>query len=216
MNPTHGLTEVVDIVWRRTGGWRVIPAVIVWLWAGSAWALAPVDAVMGAALWTPQPEVVELRPGLAVTYSYGRQVHVDDIEVLRNPVIGDPLENIAHRTIDGNVLTSTQAMLVAAHIRGLIHFDAAGTYVFRIESNDGVKAKIGGRQIWVDPEIHPNRWSAPIPVVIDTPGWYELWINYYQKKGTSALQLVWTTPGSSEETHVPPGAFSHLETQIGQ
>ena len=57
-------------------------------------------------------------PGLAVTYSYGRQVHVDDIEVLSNPVIGKPLENIAHRKIDGNVLTSTQAMLVAPHIRG--------------------------------------------------------------------------------------------------
>ena len=107
-------------------------------------------------------------------------------------------------------------MPVAAHIRGLIQFEAAGTYVFRIESNDGVKAKIGGRQIWVDPEIHPNRWSAPIPVVIDVPGWYELWINYYQKKGTSALQLVWTTPDSSEETHVPPSAFSHLESQVGQ
>ena len=38
----------------------------------------------------PQPEG-ELRPGLAVTYSYGRQVHVDDIEVLRNPVIGKRL-----------------------------------------------------------------------------------------------------------------------------
>ncbi len=216
MNPMHGFNEIVALACRRIGGWRVIPAMIVWLWAGSAWALTPVDAVTGAALWTPQPEAVELRPGLAVTYSYGRQVHVDDIEVLRNPVVGKPLENIAHRTIDGNVLTSTQAMLVAAHIRGLIHFDAAGTYVFRIESNDGVKAKIGGRQIWVDPEIHPNRWSAPIPVVIDTPGRYELWINYYQKKGTSALQLVWTTPGASEETHVPPGAFSHLEAQIGQ
>jgi len=167
-------------------------------------------------LWAPQPEAAQLHPGLAVTYSYSRQVHVDDIEVLRNPVIGKPLENIAHRTIDGNVLTSTQAMLVAAHIRGLIRFDAPGTYLFRIESNDGVKAKIGGQQIWVDPEIHPNRWSAPIPVVIETPGWYELWINYYQKKGTSALQLVWTTPGSSKETHVPPAAFAHLEAQVGQ
>ena len=107
-------------------------------------------------------------------------------------------------------------MLVTAHIRGLIRFEAAGTYVFRIESNDGVKAKVGGRQIWVAPEIHPNRWSAPIPVVIDVPGWYEMWINYYQKKGPSALQLVWTTPDSSEETHVPPSAFSHLEIQVGQ
>ena len=216
MNPVSVFNEIVENAWRRRCGWRATLAAIVWLSVNSAWALEPVDPVTGAALWTPQPELVELRPGLAVTYSYGRQVHVDDIEVLRNPVIGDPLENIAHRTIDGNVLTSTQAMLVAAHIRGLIHFDAAGTYVFRIESNDGVKVKIGGRQIWVDPEIHPNRWSAPIPVVIDTPGRYELWINYYQKKGTSALQLVWTTPGSSGETHVPPGAFSHLETQIGQ
>jgi len=107
-------------------------------------------------------------------------------------------------------------MLVAAHIRGLIRFDAAGTYLFRIESNDGVKAKIGGQQIWVDPEIHPNRWSAPIPVVIETPGWYELWINYYQKKGTSALQLVWTIPGSESETHVPPEVLAHLESQVGQ
>ena len=193
-----------------------ILAVIAAFGTGSVSALSPVDPVTGATPWTPQPEADQLHPGLAVTYSYGRQVHVDDIEVLRNPVIGKPLENIAHRTIDGNVLTSTQAMLVAAHIRGLIRFEAAGTYVFRIESNDGVKAKIGGRQIWVDPEIHPNRWSAPIPVVIDVPGWYELWINYYQKKGTSALQLVWTTPDSSEETHVPPSAFSHLETQVGQ
>ncbi len=194
----------------------IIPIIIATLGIGPVFALSPVDPVTGATPWAPQPEAGELRPGLAVTYSYGRQVHVDDIEVLRNPVIGKPLENIAHRTIDGNVLTSTQAMLVAAHIRGLIQFEAAGTYVFRIESNDGVKAKIGGRQIWVDPEIHPNRWSAPIPVVIDAPGWYELWINYYQKKGTSALQLVWTTPDSSEETHVPPSAFSHLESQVGQ
>ena len=174
------------------------------------------DPVVGATLWSPQPAVSELRPGLAVTYDYARQVHVDDIEVLRNPVIGKPLENIAHRTIDGNVLTSTQAMLVAAHIRGLIRFDAAGTYLFRIESNDGVKAKIGGQQIWVDPEIHPNRWSAPIPVVIETPGWYELWINYYQKKGTSALQLVWTIPESESETHVPPEVLAHLQSQVGQ
>ena len=71
-------------------------------------------------------------------------MHVDDIEVLRNPVIGKPLENIADRTLDRK-LTSTQAMLVAAHIRGLIQFEVAGTYVFRIESNDRVKAKIGGR-----------------------------------------------------------------------
>ena len=216
MNGIKILKGILKRSRQQLGCRTVILAVIAVFGTGPVFALSPVDPVTGATPWTPQPEADQLHPGLAVTYSYGRQVHVDDIEVLRNPVIGKPLENIAHRTIDGNVLTSTQAMMVAAHIRGLIRFEAAGTYVFRIESNDGVKAKVGGRQIWVDPEIHPNRWSAPIPVVIDVPGWYEMWINYYQKKGTSALQLVWTTPDSIEETHVPAGAFSHLETQVGQ
>ncbi len=174
------------------------------------------DPIVGATLWSPQPAVSELRPGLAVTYDYARRVHVDDIEVLSNPVIGKPLDNIAHRTVDGKVLTAKRAMMVAAHIRGLIRFEAPGTYTFRIESNDGVKARIGDQQIWVDPEIHSNRWSPPIPLVIDAPGWYELWINYYQKKGTSALQLVWTIPGSESETHVPPEVLAHLDSQVGQ
>ena len=183
--------------------------------AGIPTSLA-LDPVVGATLWSPQPAVLELRPGLAVTYDYARRAHVDDIEVLSNPVIGKPLDNIAHRTIDGKVLTAKRAMMVAAHIRGLIRFEVAGTYMFRIESNDGVKARIGDQQIWVDPEIHSNRWSPPIPLVIDAPGWYELWINYYQKKGTSALQLVWTVPESESETHVPPEVLAHLHSQVGQ
>ena len=192
-----------------------IVVLVVGYLAGIPASLA-LDPVVGATLWSPQPAVSELRPGLAVTYDYARRVHVDDIEVLSNPVIGKPLDNIAHRTVDGKVLTAKRAMMVAAHIRGLIRFEAPGTYTFRIESNDGVKARIGDQQIWVDPEIHPNRWSPPIPLVIDAPGWYELWINYYQKKGTSALQLVWTIPGSESETHVPPEVLTHLQSQVGQ
>jgi len=192
-----------------------IVVLVVGYLAGIPASLA-LDPVVGATLWSPQPAVSELRPGLAVTYDYARRVHVDDVEVLSNPVIGKPLDNIAHRTIDGKVLTAKRAMMVAAHIRGLIRFEVAGTYTFRIESNDGVKARIGDQQIWVDPEIHSNRWSPPIPLVIDAPGWYELWINYYQKKGTSALQLVWTIPGSESETHVPPEVLAHLDSQVGQ
>lgn len=69
----------------------IIPVIIAALGIGQVFALSPVDPVTGATPWTPPPEAGELRPGLAVTYSYGRQVHVDDIEVLCNPVIGKPL-----------------------------------------------------------------------------------------------------------------------------
>ena len=123
-----------------------IVVLVVGYLAGIPASLA-LDPVVGATLWSPQPAVSELRPGLAVTYDYARRVHVDDIEVLSNPVIGKPLDNIAHRTIDGKVLTAKRAMMVAAHIRGLIRFEVAGTYTFRIESNDGVKARIGDQQI---------------------------------------------------------------------
>ena len=193
---------------------------VIW-WAGlllmlNALTAAAVEPVTGAQLWNPQPNKSDLNPGLAVTYSYGRQVHVDDIETLEFPVVGKPLANIAHRTIDGNVLTSDRSMLVAAHIRGMIRFDQTGTYTFRVESNDGVNVRIGGKRIWYDPEIHANRWSPPIPFEVLQPGWYELWINYYQKKGTSALQLMWKLPGSQSRVHVPPDVLAHLGEQIGQ
>ena len=192
----------------------------VW-WVGLVLALtglaaAAVEPVTGAQPWDPQPEKASLNPGLAVTYAYGRQVHVDDIETLDVPVIGRPLANIAHRTVDGNVLTSDRPLLVAAHIRGLIRFNQTGTYTFRVESNDGVKVRIGGKRVWYDPEIHANRWSPPIPFDVVQTGWYELWINYYQKKGTSALQLMWKLPGSQSRVHVPPDALAHLDKQIGQ
>jgi hypothetical protein len=178
-----------------------------WLWVPVSLAVEPIT---GAVPVAEQPAPEQLAPGLSVTYSYGMQAHVDDIEQLEDPVQGEPIAQLTHRTVDGNVLTSDRPMGVAAHIRGLIQLDRPGTYVFRIESNDGVKASIGGKRIWFDPEIHSNRWSEPIPLVIEQPGWYELAINYYQKKGTSALQLVWTPPGAASEEPVPASALAHL------
>ena len=144
MNGTKMLRGILRQTRPQRRASTIILVIIAALGIGPAFALSPVDPVTGATLWTPPTEAGELRPGLAVSHSYGGHGYVDDIEVLRNPVIGKPLENIAHRIIDGK-LTSTQAMLVAAHIRGLIQFEAAGAYVFRIESNNHVKAKIGGR-----------------------------------------------------------------------
>ena len=60
-----------------------IVVLVVGYLAGIPASLA-LDPVVGATLWSPQPAVSELRPGLAVTYDYARRVHVDDIEVLRH------------------------------------------------------------------------------------------------------------------------------------
>ncbi|MDP6367265.1 MAG: hypothetical protein QF787_14150, partial [Nitrospinota bacterium] len=77
MGSVQVMNRIFEMAWRRTRWWMLMPAVMTALAEGPAWALAPVDAVPGATLWTPQPEAAALHPGLAVTYSYGRQVHVD-------------------------------------------------------------------------------------------------------------------------------------------
>ena len=65
--------------------------------------------------------------------------------------------------------------------------------------------------LWEDPEIHFDRESDPLRVVVKEPGWHALKIDYYQKKGTSALQLLWTPPGSKKKTVVPAEALAHVE-----
>ncbi len=159
---------------------------------------------------SPQPDASALKPGLSVKYFFDYFGHIDQVSGLTAGVVGEPIANIAHRTVDGNVMTADRPMGVGVHIRGFIKLDKAGTYVFRIESNDGIRAHIGGVHIWTDPEIHGNRWSRPLEYTVTEPGWYDLSFDYYQRKGTSALQLAWTPPEASEEVIVPPEAFAHL------
>lgn len=169
---------------------------------------------------SPQPADGAVKPGLAVEYLYQKFYTLDEIyEAEVDPVPGEPIPQLNQLTETDpatgedkiiNVLTSDQDMLVGAFIRGVIRFEQAGSYVLHLVSNDGVRFWIGGIMLWEDPEIHFDRESDPLEVVIPEPGWYELKIDYYQKKGTSALQLLWTPPGG-EKVIVPAEALGHLE-----
>ncbi|MGI9319356.1 MAG: PA14 domain-containing protein [bacterium] len=158
---------------------------------------------------SPQPDSASLKPGLSVNYFFEYYGHIDEVSRLTGGVEGEPLENIAHRTDTGDVLTADRPMGVGAQIRGMIHLAETGIYIFKIESNDGIRAHVGGIKIWTDPEIHGNRWSRPLEYEVTEAGWYELHIDYYQRKGTSALQFAWTPPGATEQEIVPPEAFAH-------
>ena len=122
---------------------------------------------------------------------------------------GEPLTTIDHVSDEENVLTSEQNILVGAFITGAINLPEPGSYVFRMNSNDGIRIYLGGVQIWEDPDIHADRMSPPLEVVVEEPGWYEFKVDYYQKKGTSALQWFWTPPGASDEVIVPADALAH-------
>ncbi len=184
--------------------------------------LAPAQAgpFTGVAPLAPQPAPDVIKPGLAVTYLFDKFYTLDELYKENLPPIkGKPIPNLDQLTETDpvtkedkiiNVLTTDQDVMVGAFIRGMIHFEVAGNHVLHLVTNDGARFWVGGVQIWEDPEIHFDRESDPLELVIGEPGWYELKIDYYQKKGTHALQLLWTPPGG-EKTVVPPEALGHLE-----
>ena len=158
----------------------------------------------------PQPEAAAIKPGLGVKYFFKYFDHIRELDNRSGGKVGEPIEQLNHVSFeDGKVLTSNKPMGVGAHIRGMIHLEQAGQYVFRLQSNDGVKFAIGGIELHVDPEIHAARWSPDLVYQVDTPGWYDFFLNYYQRKGTAALRLKWTPPGGGKSTVVPADAFAH-------
>lgn len=189
----------------------------IWTSVALAAALAviscgPVAAADAVALKpaNPQPAADKLKPGLAVVYSFFMFDNVKEVARLGKGKPGEPIKTLDHKTDSGPVLTSGTATGVGAQISGFIKFPAAGSYTLRILSNDGVKLGIGGAVLHEDPGIHADTWSPSLGVAVPSPGWYPLALDYFQKKGTSALRLVWTAPGGKEET-VPADAFGHLK-----
>jgi len=173
-------------------------------------AAAETKPVTGAKPASPQPAAGSTNPGLAVVYFSNMFNKLNEIGKLGKGKPVEPIKLLDHKTNAGNVLTSDKSMGVGAKITGLIKFDAAGTYVFKVNSNDGARVTIGGIKTYELDGVHADEMSDPIPFVVEQPGWYALDVDYFQKKGTSALQLLWTPPGGTEAP-VPETQFAHLK-----
>jgi len=160
----------------------------------------------------PRPDAATLKDGLEVRYYFAKLNHIDDLVgwmKFEDGVPGQPLPMLDYADSPGNVLTTTNNMLVGAHITGLIEFAEAGTYRLRVISNDGVRITLGGEMIFEDPGVHKAEASPDLVFDVTEPGWYPLVILYYQKKGTWALQLHWQPPGAEGFVPVPGASLKH-------
>ena len=160
----------------------------------------------------PQPDAAALKDGLAVDYYFAKFKHIDRLVEwmgMEKGIPGSPLPNLDYQMGAGNVLTTTSADLVGAHITGFMDCAEAGIYELKVTSNDGVRITVGGVMIFEDPEVHRATASPPLVVTIDQPGWYPLDILYFEKKGTAVLRLHWKKPGESAFTAVPAMALKH-------
>ena len=169
-------------------------------------AQAPITGLQPA---NPAPAADKLAAGLAVNY------HFDFIDRLtqfneKGKTVGAPLTHLGWDMGPGKILTSDKTDGVQAHIAGFIRFPAAGTYVFEVNSNDGVRLEIGGKRIFEDGDVHPDRLSPPIPVEVTSPGLYPIKILYFEKKNTATLEVFWTAPGG-KRTVIAGDAIVHLK-----
>ena len=161
----------------------------------------------------PQPEAAALKNGLAVTYFGASYSSIDEFwgwMDFREGTAGPPLTGLEYRRGKGKVLTSGAKDQVGAEITGLLRLPAAGSYRLSVTTNDGVRIHLGGARVHDDPKVGKDRTRESKPIEIAQPGWYPLEIWYFEKRGTSTLEVLWKTPNSDRFTSIPSADLKHL------
>ncbi|MBT7292547.1 MAG: hypothetical protein HN838_08450 [Rhodospirillaceae bacterium] len=167
----------------------------------------------------PQPDTSALEPGLAVDYYYVKLDHLDQLYAWLDSKKPDPGAPLA--TIDfvanqqGPVLGTKHGSIVAAIITGYVRFPESGQFKLLALVNDGMRLYVGQgaeKPILDDPRKMSDRLVGPADITVEANVWYPLKLEYYQKKGTSALVLAWMRPGvgEGEEEVIEAEFFAHL------
>ena len=154
-----------------------------------------------------------LKDGLSVTYYRATYNSIDEFwgwKGYSDGYVGPPLNGLMHRTGKGNVLTSGSKDQVGAEISGLLLLPAAGSYQLSVTTNDGVRIHLGVARVHDDPKVGKDRTLQSKPFEISQPGWYPLEIWYFEKRGTSTLEVQWKTPESGGFTAIPGEDLKHL------
>lgn len=180
------------------------------LLALQAAAPALADVRLGAlAAGGPQPTAEGLSPGLRVEYAHAYFNHIDEMGGWERTVPGTPVLQLATKADPGPVLTSKESEGVGAMMSGYLHLAQAGTYRFKVNSNDGVRIRLGDKLLYEDPFRHAARMSDDLVLEVPQAGWYPLKVTFYQAKGDWTLELFWQPPDGKELAHVPAAAFAH-------
>jgi len=161
---------------------------------------------------SPQPDEQSLQPGLAAYYYKKKIRHLG-----RFPTHGwrpgKPILELNHRFGKKAVFGSGLSRTICVKMEGVLGLHQAGTYQFKALSNDGIRITIGGVVVAEDPSVHSDRFTEPVAIQIETPGWYPVLVEYFQRKGTAALQFHWQPPGSEAFGIVPAQAYAHVPSE---
>jgi PA14 domain-containing protein len=125
---------------------------------------------------------------------------------------GKPISRIDHRFDKGDVFDSGRNRGIGVQIVGYIHLSKSGEWQFRVHSNDGIEVVIEETLVVSDPVWHSDRFSDPMGLQVEKPGWHPILLRYFQRKGTATLKFYWKPSGEHEFRIVPEEAYRHLPT----
>ncbi|MDP6566811.1 MAG: hypothetical protein QF578_18425 [Alphaproteobacteria bacterium] len=161
----------------------------------------------------PQPDAKSLKPGLAVEYVYREAKSLHDAESYRGYNLesrGEPLKGFVYGDTNpgDGALTSGASELVIAYIKGYMRFEA-GQHELEFQSNDGLRVILGGVQVYEHDLRHPCVSNGAVTVKAPQAGWYPVEALYFQRLGTSCLDLSIRRPGG-EWDWTEPEIYAHL------
>ena len=155
-----------------------------------------------------------LKPGLSAIYIYKFFRYIDQMPVqdpnTTTEKMGNPIPFLNHHFGEQEmVFDSGVSRGIGIQMNGFLKFSEAGKYGMMALSNDGIRVQICGKTILTDPNVHSDRFSPQAVLDIPKPGWYPVMIQYFQRKGTAAIEMHWKLPGKADFSVIPADAYAH-------
>ena len=92
----------------------------------------------------------------------------------------------------------------ALRFKGFIRIPETGVYIFYVNSDDGSKLSVAGKEIIVNDGVH-GMIEEKAEIALEG-GWHPFELVYFQGRGGLGLEVSWRGPGF-ERTPIPAGAF---------
>ena len=155
-----------------------------------------------------------LKLGLSTIYIYKFFRNIDEMPVLDPKTTaekaGKPILFLNHHFGEKElVFDSGVSQGIGIQMNGFLKFSETGKYGMMALSNDGIRVEICGKTILTDPKVHSDRFSPQAVLDIPKPGWYPVMIQYFQRKGTAAIEMHWKLPGKADFSIIPAEAYVH-------
>jgi hypothetical protein len=157
-----------------------------------------------------------LKPGLSAIYINKFFRHIDEMPIQDPKTTTQKVGTIPvlnhHFGEKDMVFDSGVSRGVGIQMNGFLKFSEPGKYAMMALSNDGIRVEICGKMILTDPRVHSDRLSPQAILDIPKPGWYPIMIQYFQRKGTAAIELQWKLPEKADFSVIPAEAYAHEPT----